>query len=290
MKTLVAIFAHPDDESFGIGGTLAKYSREDVKTYYVCATRGESGTVDAEALQGFNSIGELRTNELECASKELGLQRVEYLNYRDSGMLGSEDNRHAQSLFAAAMDEVAQRIIDQIQTLKPDVVITHDQFGGYGHPDHIKLHQATLRAYEMMYGLKLATNDQGLTVITEAASTPGVTIPRLYVTAMSRKFMKLAVRLLPLVGQDPHKFGRNQDIDLVQISSWFVPITAAINVRPYLPDKERASVCHHSQRPPAQQGNFITALAFRRAEHTESFSRLYPPVKRGERIEASLFN
>jgi N-acetyl-1-D-myo-inositol-2-amino-2-deoxy-alpha-D-glucopyranoside deacetylase len=289
MKTLVAIFAHPDDESFGIGGTLAKYSREAANTYYVCATRGESGTVDAEELQGHNTIGELRTSELECASKELGLQRVEYLNYRDSGMLGSEDNRHANSLFAAAMDEVAQRIIQQIQMLKPDVIITHDQFGGYGHPDHIKLHQATLRAYELMYGMKLATNDRGLTVITDEASNPGVAVPRLYVTAMSRRFLKLAVRLLPLFGQDPHKFGRNQDIDLVQISSWFVPITAAIDVRPYLPDKERASACHHSQRPPAQQGNFITALAFRRSEQTETFARLYPPIKRGERTETSLF-
>jgi LmbE family N-acetylglucosaminyl deacetylase len=290
MKTLVAIFAHPDDESFGIGGTLAKYSREGVQTYYVCATRGESGTVDAEALQGFSSIGELRASELECASRELGLQRVEYLNYRDSGMLGSEDNRHAESLFAAATDEVAQRIIHQVQTLKPDMIITHDQFGGYGHPDHIKLHQATLRAYEMMYGLKMATNDRGLTVITETATTPVTPIPRLYVTAMSRRTMKLAVRLLPLFGYDPHKFGRNQDIDLVQISSWFVPITAKINVRPYLPDKERASACHQSQRPPSQQGNFITALAFRRAQNTETFSRLYPPVKRGERIETTLLD
>ena len=290
MKTLVAIFAHPDDESFGIGGTLAKYSREQVNTYYVCATRGESGTVDAEALQGFSSIGELRTSELECASKELGLQRVEYLNYRDSGMLGSEDNRHADSLFAAGMDDVAKKICDQIEKLKPDVVITHDQFGGYGHPDHIKLHQATLRAYEMMYGLKMTTNDQGLTVITEAAAAVNPPIPKLYITAMSRRFIKLAVRLLPLVGQDPHKFGRNKDIDLVQISSWFVPITALINVRPYLPAKERASACHNSQRPPAQQGNFITALAFRRAEGTETFSRLYPPVKHGEPNETSLFS
>jgi LmbE family N-acetylglucosaminyl deacetylase len=205
-------------------------------------------------------------------------------------MLGSEDNRHADSLFAAAMDDVAQKICDQIEKLKPDVVITHDQFGGYGHPDHIKLHQATLRAYEMMYGLKMTTNDQGLTVITEPAAAANPPIPKLYITAMSRRFIKLAVRLLPLVGQDPHKFGRNKDIDLVQISSWFVPITALINVRPYLPAKERASACHNSQRPPAQQGNFITALAFRRAEGTETFSRLYPPVKRGEQNETSLIN
>ena len=288
MKTLVAILAHPDDESFGIGGTLAKYAHEGVNTHYLCGTRGESGTVDAEMMQGFSSVSELRTNELECASHELGLAGVEYLNYRDSGMLGSEDNRHIDSLFAAATDDVAQRIITQIHLLKPDVVITHDQFGGYGHPDHIKLHQATLRAYELLYGLKLATNDKGLTVITEAASNPATPIPRLYVTAFSRRFLQFAVHLLPLFGQDPRKFGRNQDIDLVQISSWFVPITASINVRSYLPNKERASACHLSQRPPTQQGSFITRLAFRRAQHLETFSRLYPPIQPGERTETNL--
>src|ERR1700682_1614663 len=130
MKTLVTIFAHPDDESFGIGGTLAKYAHEGVATYYLCGTRGESGTVDPEKMSGYASIGELRSNELECASKELGLTAVHYLDYRDSGMLGSDDNRHEESLFAAATDDVARRIITRIQELKPDVIITHDQCGG----------------------------------------------------------------------------------------------------------------------------------------------------------------
>ncbi|MCL5995007.1 MAG: PIG-L family deacetylase [Chloroflexi bacterium] len=298
MKTLVAIFAHPDDESFGIGGTLAKYAHEGISTHYVCATRGESGTVDPEMMQGYTSVAELRSTELECASRELGLAGVHYLDYRDSGMLGSEDNRHENSLFAAATDEVAQRIIRCIERLKPDVIITHDQFGGYGHPDHIKLNQATLRAYEMLYDIQLVTKEDEPTLTQpsiaiadgHAAISPAQTaIPRLYVTAFSRRFLRLAVRLLPLVGQDPRKFGRNKDIDLVQITSWFVPITAQLNVKPYIPHKERASACHLSQRPPTQQGSFITRLAFRRAQHLETFSRLYPPLKRSERMETDLF-
>lgn len=76
MKTLVAIFAHPDDESFGIGGTLARYSKQGVSTYYLCATRGESGTVDPEMMKGYDTVAELRSNELECASRELGLAGV----------------------------------------------------------------------------------------------------------------------------------------------------------------------------------------------------------------------
>jgi N-acetyl-1-D-myo-inositol-2-amino-2-deoxy-alpha-D-glucopyranoside deacetylase len=280
-KTLVAIFAHPDDESFGIGGTLALYAHGGVSTYYLCGTRGESGTVDPEMMQGYSDIAELRSNELECASHELGLAGVRYLNYRDSGMLGSEDNRHENSLFGAATDQVAERIMAHLQELQPDVVITHDQFGGYGHPDHIKLHQATVRAYELLYGYKLGAP--------ATAVKPGVKVPRLYVTAFSRGFLKTAVRLLPLVGQDPRKFGRNKDIDLVQISSWFVPITTSINVKTYIPAKERASACHLSQRPPTQQGNWIARLAFRRAQNLETFSRLYPPPGAHDRTETDLF-
>lgn len=281
MKKLVAIFAHPDDESFGIGGTLARYASAGVSTYYLCGTRGESGTVEPEMMQGFSSIAELRSTELECASRELGLQEVRYLDYRDSGMLGSDDNRHENSLFAAATDDVAGRIITQLRELQPDVVITHDQFGGYGHPDHIKLHQATVRAYELLYGFRLGSSD---------ASVPqNVVIPRLYVTALSRSFLKIAVRLLPVFGQNPRQFGRNKDIDLVQISSWFVPITATINVKSYVPAKERASACHLSQRPPTQQGSFITRFAFRRAQHLETFARLYPPLAPQERMETDLF-
>ena len=291
MKTLVAIFAHPDDESFGIGGTLARYSKQGISTYYLCATRGESGSVDPEMMKGFSTVAELRSNELECASRELGLTAVRYLNYRDSGMLGSEDNRNAASLFAAATDDVAGRIIGHIEELRPDVVITHDQFGGYGHPDHIKLHQATMRAFELLYGLRFGANAKGLTAVVGTAGNDAAahSIPRLYVTAFSRKFLALAVRLLPLAGQNPHKFGRNKDIDLVQMSSWFVPITATLDVRDYLPYKERASACHISQRPPGQRPNLVARLAFRRAPHLETFSRIYPPVKRGERGETDLF-
>ena len=150
----------------------------------------------------------------------------------------------------------------------------------------------------MLYGIQLVTKEDEPTLtrpsiaITDghAAISPAqMAIPRLYVTAFSRRFLRLAVRLLPLVGQDPRKFGRNKDIDLVQITSWFVPITAQLNVKPYIPYKERASACHLSQRPPTQQGSFITRLAFRRAQHLETFSRLYPPLKRSERMETDLF-
>lgn len=290
MKKLVAIFAHPDDESFGIGSTLAKYAHQGVSTEYLCATKGESGTVDPEFMAGYSDIAELRSHELECASHELGLAGVRYLGYRDSGMLGSDDNRHPSSLFAAATDDVANRIMALIEEIKPDVIITHDQFGGYGHPDHIKLHQATIRAYELMYGLRFGKNEQGITsVVGEHNNNAKTPIPRLYVTAFSRRFLALAVRLLPVFGQDPHKFGRNKDIDLVEMTSWFVPITTKIYTKDYVSFKEKASACHNSQRPPTQQGSIITRLAFRRSQNEETFSRVYPRMGKHQPIETDLF-
>jgi LmbE family N-acetylglucosaminyl deacetylase len=285
IKTLVAIFAHPDDESFGIGGTLARYAHQGVLAHYLCGTRGESGTVDPRFMAGYADVSELRSAELECASRELGLAGVHYLGYRDSGMPGSPDNRHPNSLFSASVDDVAGRIGEHLLRLKPDTVITHDKFGGYGHPDHIKLYHATVRAYELLYGVRVGDGDGDPR---ETADRPPA--PRLYATAFPKGLLKFGVRVLPLIGQNPRQFGRNKDIDLVEMSTWVVPVTAAIEVRDYARHKERASACHVSQLPSGPQGNVVTRLLFRRAQKHESFSRLYPPVRAGEPVEHSLFS
>jgi LmbE family N-acetylglucosaminyl deacetylase len=285
MKTLVAIFAHPDDESFGIGGTLARYAHQGVQAHYLCGTRGESGTVDARFMAGYADVGELRSAELECASRELGLAGVRYLGYRDSGMPGSPDNRHPNSLFSASVDDVAARIGEHLLRLKPDTVITHDKFGGYGHPDHIKLYHATVRAYELLYGVRVGEIAPGQAQPPEGRPAA----PRLYATAFPKGLLKFGVRVLPLLGQNPRQFGRNKDIDLVEMSTWVVPVTAVIEVRAYARHKERASACHVSQMPVGSQGSLVTRLLFRRAQKTESFSRLHPSVQPGERVEDSLF-
>jgi LmbE family N-acetylglucosaminyl deacetylase len=294
-QTLLVILAHPDDESFGPGGTLAKYAREGVAVHYLCGTRGESGTVDAERLNGFDSVGDLRWSELTCAAKELGLAGIHHLGYRDSGMIGAADNEHNESLHAAPLDEVADRIISYIQELKPDVIITHDQFGGYGHPDHIKLHKATLRAYEKLYGIQLTPMKDGRMVAAQSAGSGSQTSPsamaqppRLYFSIFPKSLVKFGVKILPLFRQDPHKFGRNKDIDLAQIAEWDVPLTTRIDTKDTVEIKQRASNCHASQQPPAQ-ASLIVRMMFRRAQGTEYFARAYPPASKGERIETNLF-
>ena len=147
-KTILAVLAHPDDESFGMGGTLALYASRGVQVHLVCATRGEVGEVSPNLLKGFESIAKLRESELRCAAGVLGLSGVHFLDYRDSGMPGSPDNSHPQALAAQPLDTVAAQVVWYIRTLKPQVVLTFDPIGGYRHPDHIAIQRATVRAFE----------------------------------------------------------------------------------------------------------------------------------------------
>ncbi len=116
---MLAVLAHPDDETFGTGGTLALYAGRGVEVHLVCATRGEAGEMDADCLDGFNSVAERRVSELRCAAGILGLSGVYFLDYRDSGMPGSADNQHPEALINAPLEEVAGHIVHYIRGLKP---------------------------------------------------------------------------------------------------------------------------------------------------------------------------
>src|SRR5512136_426902 len=210
--TLLFVGAHPDDETFGMGGTLAKYAARGAKVVYACATRGEVGTMDEDCLDGFDTPGDRRWSELKCAAGILGLADVVYLGYRDSGMPGSPDNRHPQALAAAPLEEVTGRVVKVIRQLKPQVVITFDPIGGYRHPDHIAIHNATVRAFEN------GTNGPA------GDSLPAYQPQKLYFQTMPRGAFRAAVFVLKLVGQDPRHFGRNHDIDLESLAAVSFPI------------------------------------------------------------------
>ncbi|MFZ2487692.1 MAG: PIG-L family deacetylase [Anaerolineae bacterium] len=277
-QTLLAVFAHPDDESFGPGGTLARYAAAGVAVWLVCGTDGAAGTVDAHLLADGKTTAQLRAAELCCAAETLGLAGVDWLGYRDSGMAGSADNEHPSSLVQAPLAEVTGKIVASIRAHKPQVVMCDNQFGGYGHPDHIKLHQATVAAFA-------AAGD----AMQYPEAGPAWQPQRLYFTAFSPGLLKLLVRLMPLVGKNPRKFGRNHDIDLVQIVGWQTPIHARINVRPYLDTKDAASSCHHSQGGGQQGFRWIPQMIQRRYWSDETFTRGVPAPRAGEPVEKDLF-
>ncbi len=234
--TLVAIFAHPDDESFGCGGTLARYAWSGARVHLICATGGEEGSTDPEHLEGYASLAERRRAELHCAAQALGLSSVTMLGYRDSGMPGSPANRHPEALAAQPLDAVTARVTHEIRRLRPQVVITFDPIGGYRHPDHIAIQQAAVAAFH-------AAGDPAR----YSDGLPAHQPQKLYFLTFSRRLLRVLVRLMPLFGRDPRRFGRNQDIDLAALADIEFPVHARIDVLPMLEAREAAGACHISQ-------------------------------------------
>jgi LmbE family N-acetylglucosaminyl deacetylase len=274
-RRLLAVLAHPDDESFGPGGTLALYARRGVGVHLVCATRGELGGAPEELLAGHADVAALREHELECAARELGLSGVHLLGYRDSGMPGSPDNQHPRALAAAPLDKVAAQVVHLIRQIRPQVVITFDPMGGYRHPDHIAIHRATLEAFR-------ASGDPAR----YPGGSPTFHPDKLYYHTFDRRFLRLAVRVMRLFGRDPSRFGRNADIDLADIASQDFPSHARIDFREVAEVKSRAAACHASQGSPPTSG--AMGLFFRLAGGSETFMRAFPPAPRGLR-ETDLF-
>src|SRR5215208_4101322 len=129
---LLAIFPHPDDETLGLGSTLARYAAEGAETYLVCATRGERGWFDSEGPDpGLEGVARIRAAELHCAAEHLGLHEVSFLDYLD----GDVDQANPR--------EIIGKIVAHIRRIQPHIVITFGPDGAYGHPDHIALSQFT---------------------------------------------------------------------------------------------------------------------------------------------------
>lgn len=273
MRVMLAVFAHPDDESFGPGGTLARYAREGVEVWLVCATDGNAGTVEAGMLEGYKSTSQLRAAELCCAAQALGLAGVDWLGYRDSGMAGAPENQHPDSLFQAPHEQVVEKIVASIRRHHPQVILCDNQFGGYGHPDHIKLHRATMAAFSLA---------------ADPAYCPELGDPHqadyVYHPAFTVGLLRFAVRLLPLFRMNPRKFGRNHDIDLLEVIRWETPVHVQIDTSRYVDVKAAASDCHRSQQGPGGIYSRFPAWLQRRLLGTESFTQAIPaPRPRGRR-------
>jgi LmbE family N-acetylglucosaminyl deacetylase len=277
-RRLLSVLAHPDDESFGMGGTLALYAKRGVEVYLVCATRGEVGEVAPELLEGFDSVSDLRVHELRCAAGILGLKGVYFLDYRDSGMPGSENNRHPQALAAAPLDEVAAKVTHYIRKLQPQVVLTFDPIGGYRHPDHIAIQQATEKAF-------FAAGDP----LKYPGEHPAYQPAKLYFHTIPKKFIRWAVRAMPLMGMDPSHFGQNKDVDLRVLVAEDFPVHAKIDYKEVYGLKEQASACHASQGGGGfSRANRLLGWAFRAMAGKDPFMRAYPEPGKNLR-ESDLF-
>ena len=274
-KRILSVLAHPDDEAFGMGGTLALYAMRGVEVYLACATLGEAGDIPPDFLQSSSSSAALRESELDCSANVLALKQVFKLGFRDSGMEGSPDNHHPDALVARPMEEVVERIAAVMRQVRPQVVLTFDPVGGYFHPDHIRVHQATVLAFDRVRQELKATDPQALS--------------RLYYHTMPKSSAKIAVFWMRLLGKDPRKIGRNKDIDLVQIASQSFPVHVTINYRQVLEQREQAAACHASQGGGKKPFGLSAWLMRILSRPVDRFMQGFPEPMPNHRMQNDLF-
>jgi N-acetyl-1-D-myo-inositol-2-amino-2-deoxy-alpha-D-glucopyranoside deacetylase len=239
--SLMAVFAHPDDESFGIGGTLARYGTDPgVRVVLVCATRGEAGEISNPELASSERLGEVREQELRCACRTLGVEDLFFLDYRDSGMAGTAENEDPRALAQADFDEAVGKIVAHIRREQPDVVVTFDENGGYGHPDHIAIHHLTKAAFAA------AADPAQYEEQIEAGLDPHQA-SKLYYTAIPRRFFRSAVEKMNELGIEvPERY-------LDRLDNFGLPdeaCTTDVYVQDFWSTKQAAVACHATQLNP----------------------------------------
>jgi LmbE family N-acetylglucosaminyl deacetylase len=226
--TLMAVHAHPDDEAIGTGGILARYSAEGVRTVLVTCTNGEQGDAGGGAKPGEPGAA-TRLAELHKAVGYLGVNHLELLGYRDSGMVGWAANSDPGVFSNVPVPEASARVAALMRQYRPQVVVTYDENGNYGHPDHIQAHRVTVAA-------------------AESTGIPA----KLYYSTVSRGGFERVRQLLQESGtvieemdQIPPDFGTADD-----------QITAVVDVAEYVDQKLRALAAHSSQT----ENFFLTRL------------------------------
>jgi len=176
MATLVAFHAHPDDECIAQSGTLAKAVAAGHRTVIVYATRGEVGMVAEGFLDPGETLVERRMVEAQRSADLLGVARVEWLGYRDSGMMGTSDNDDPGCFWRADVEAAAARLAEILRSEGAEVLTVYDANGNYGHPDHIQVHRVGVRAAELAgtpQVLELTWDRDHLRTVMQAAAAAG---------------------------------------------------------------------------------------------------------------------
>ena len=234
--TLLAVHAHPDDESISTGGILAKYSANGFRTVLAYGTAGEAGDIlnpDFVTPKPGLSIKEIRAIELAAAVKVLTVETVYFLGYRDSGMAGSPENNHPWAFARADIREATTRLVEIIRRVRPQVIVTYNEKGTYLHPDHIMANRVTLRAFQASADPQFEIGE---------AREPWQP-SKLYYTAIPLERIRRMYRIVKERGEEP---GFDPDV----IGTPEDKITAVVDVREYLSRKLEALNCHQSQMNP----------------------------------------
>lgn len=269
-KTLLAILAHPDDESFGPGGTLAKFAAEGVDVHIAIATDGAAGSVAEGYEEAREKLAAVRAVELEKAVEILG-GTLHRLGYRDSGMKGDEANNHPDAFINADDFTAIGQLVKLIRELQPHVVITHDETGGYFHPDHIQCWKLTTAAYHAA-GDEFQFVDYDL-----RAWGPD----RLFYTVRPKTWIRFFTFMMRLAGKDPKAMGRNKDIDMTILGHDPDHIHVRLNYRKYWDIKRLASAEHASQGGGTSRFRYMPQFLQKLLFGFDHFQQAHPAVPPG---------
>ena len=258
-RCLLAAFAHPDDEAFGTAGVFRKYCDEGAMTALVCATRGEQGEISDPALATPGTLGQVREQELREACRIMGVEDLSFLDYHDG------------SLARADATEATGRLVRQIRRVRPQVVVTFDANGGYGHRDHMAIHRLTVAAFQQ-------AGDPACFPEQLAEGLRPYAPQKLYFTAFARSVMRTMREALQQAGGANFRPGGNAaTIPLEQMGTPDELITTAITVdERQLDAKVRAMRAHRTQMNPHNPINRLSPDATRAWLGTERFVRAYP--------------
>ena len=221
MATLVTFHAHPDDESIATGGVMAKAADEGHRVVLVVATKGEHGEVDDGFLEPGEDLWARRVQETQECAAILGVARVEFLGYVDSGMMGTPENDLPGSFWQADVEEAAARLAAILKEEHADVLTVYDENGNYGHPDHIQVHRVGMRAAEL-------------------AGTPKVYMSTIERESLRRLYEWALEAGIELPGGDPSASG-------TEIGVPGARITTTVDVGLWLDRKRAAMAAHASQ-------------------------------------------
>lgn len=236
--TLMAVHAHPDDEIFGTGGVFARAADEGMHTVLVVSTGGEEGEIripGRDTPEERARLAEIRADELRRSAAVLGIEEIYSLGYRDSGMLGTPENENPDNFLNADRAEAVCRVATLIREVRPDVLVTYDERGGYGHPDHVTAHDVTTAAVEAA-----ADPDRY-----PELGLPVWSVPKFYNTAQPRSLWGWVDEQMKERGlaQEPEESDYDYD-------SYLAPdevVTTRVDVRPYVPRKIAALMEHETQ-------------------------------------------
>lgn len=258
---VLCVFAHPDDEQFGTAGALLECTVRGIPVNLICATRGDQGEISDPALATRETLADVREGELRTACEILGIQPPRFLDYGD-GNLAEADER-----------ELRDRIVEEIRRLKPNVMITFDAKGGYGHPDHIAIHRATVCAFD-------AAADPN----NRPDLGPSHRVDKLYVTAYPRSNLGVMNDGLAALGLPTIDFGAVQTIETDELGTADDRITTVISVQHHFKQRLASLFAHRTQYGPESFFARFPEALNRRLMAYDYFVRLRPAPPEGARL------